>query len=86
MSDAVTMPSGPSTMWSIAAAIRRPLWRVRCTSVARSSCSSWSSASSGAASAAAARGSSLFVAPGSLATSEDWTTTRSGSSSSALTV
>ena len=78
MSEAITVPSGPSTTWSIPAAIRKPLWRVRCTSTARASCSSCSSATSGAASTSAARGSALRGGPGSFAVSVDWATTRSG--------
>ena len=35
--DEVTVPSGPSTTWSMPAAIRRPLARVRCTRLTRSS-------------------------------------------------
>ena len=73
-----TSPSTSSITWSIPAAIRSLDSRVRWTSTIRWSCTSCSSATSGARIAAAARGSSLLVVLGSLATSSDCATTRSG--------
>ncbi len=67
--------------WSIPAAIRSPLARVRWASRADARGDMKSSASSGAASAAAARGSFDIGGIGSLATSSDWTTIRVGPSS-----
>ena len=63
-----------------AAAIRSSLARVRWTRTTRRSWSENSSDSSGDSRAAAARGSLVRAGVGSLATSSDWTTTRTGPS------
>ena len=81
LSFSVTVPCGPSTSWSIPAAIRRALSRVRCTSTARSSWVPWDSDTSGEARIAAARGSALRAGTSSLATISDCTTIRVSPSS-----
>ena len=81
LSLSVTVPSGPSTSWSIPAAIRRALARVLCTRTARSSEVPWYSETRGEARIAAARGSALRVGTSSLATSSDCTTIRVSPSS-----
>ena len=83
LSISVTVPSGPSTTWSIAAAIRRRLATVECTRPPRIPWQWCSSDCSARSSAAAARGSLLRDGPGSFATSSDCTTMRvSGSTAS----
>jgi hypothetical protein len=82
LSTAVTVPSGPSTTWSMPAAIRSPLTRVQWISPARRSWCPWSSLTSAPRSARAARGSSsVGSGTGSFATSSDWTTIRAGAPS-----
>ena len=81
-----SMPSGPSTTWSMPAATRRPLRSVRWTSVAEAGPRvPWSSLTSGASRTAATRGSLSGRGIGSLATSSDWTTMRAGSSIASTT-
>ena len=79
-SEVIFVPSGPRTSWSIAAATRSPLERVWCTRWARSPSQSWTTACSAFSTAAAARGSLVWVETGSLVTSSDCSTMRSGAS------
>ena len=85
LSMSVSVPAGPSTMWSMALASRILLWRVECSNPARSSWCPCISASSGAASAAAARGSPSCSGTGWFATSSDCATIRAGSPTGSIT-
>jgi hypothetical protein len=80
----VCMVSGPSTRWRMPAAIRSPLWRVWCSITASVPDTVYSSDSSGRSSTAAVRGSRPRSGSSSLATSSDWRTTRSASSTGAI--
>ncbi len=85
LSISVSVPGGPSTVWSIALASRIPLMCVLCSRPARSSWCPCSSAFSGAASAAAARGSPDCSGTGWLATSSDCATIRAGDPTGSIT-
>jgi hypothetical protein len=74
MSDSVL--TGPSTVWRMPEATRRPLTRVRWTMTAPVPSAPNSSASSGLSRAAAVRGSGPRSGSASFATSSDCTTTR----------
>ena len=76
----VATSTGASISWSIAAAIRRLLALVLCTSTTLLSWWAYSSERRGASSTAAALGSLSADPPGSLATSSDCTTSRVGAS------
>lgn len=80
LSAVMSTRSGPSIRWSMPAATRSPLYRVRCTRTAFVPSACRSSAISGASSTAAARGSPSPPGSCSLATSSDWSTIRTGPS------
>ena len=79
-SDETSIRSGPSMMWSIAAATEIWLWRVVWSSSTRASRAQCSCDASGFSRTAATRGSLVGTGSCSFATSSDCTTMRTGAS------